>query len=83
MHREKQIHIHLRVGFVGAKIEKLATCVQLLNGNSKHHIKKLNTYSTSLARLREEEYESYNSDKPIIYEDLVHDLIMECLYFIA
>ena len=51
----------------------LATCVQLLNGNFKHHIKKL----------KEEEYESYNSDKPIIYEDLVHDLIMECLYFIA
>ena len=49
MHREKPIHIHLRVGFVGAKIEKLATCVQLLNGNSKHHIKKLNTYSTSLS----------------------------------
>ena len=73
MHREKPIHIHFRVGFVGAKIEKLATCVQLLNGNSKHHIKKL----------KEEEYESYNSDKPIIYEDLVHALFMECLYFIA
>ena len=55
MHREKPIHIHLRVGFAGAKIEKLATCVQLLNGNSKHHIKKL----------KEEEYESYNSDKPM------------------
>ena len=70
MHREKPIHIHFRVGFVGAKIEKLATCVQLLNGNSKHHIKKLNTYSTSLSPgselLTGDEYESYNSDKPMV-----------------
>ena len=67
MHREKPIHIHFRVGFVGAKIEKLATCVQLLNGNSKHHLKKLNTYSTSLSPVSElltdVEYESYNNDR--------------------
>ena len=73
MHREKQIHIHLRVGFVGAKIEKLATCVQLLNGNSKHHIKKLNTYSTSLSPgselLTGDEYESYNRDKHLVGYD--------------
>ena len=60
----------MRWGFVGAKIEKLATWVQLLNGNSKHHLKKLNSYSASLSPgselLTGDEYESYNSDKPMV-----------------
>ena len=53
-HYTKLIHIHMQLGFVGAKIEKLATCVQLLNGSSKHLLKKLNTYSTSLSPGSEE-----------------------------
>ena len=66
-HYTKLIHIHMQLGFVGAKIEKLATCVQLLNGNSEHHLKKLNSYSTSLSPVSElltdVEYESYNNDQ--------------------
>ena len=65
----------MRLGFVGAKIENLATCVQLLNGNSKHHFKKLNTYSTSLCHgselLTDVEYESYTQLVPRVQKRLI------------